>query len=178
MVLKPHHQIESSHRQGARVDGGVGRPECPHSQRHGENDFSATERQTKRLLELRSLSYAVAGRTLFDDLDLIVTAGMRVGLVRPNGSGKTTLLRLVRGDLDPERGEVRRADALRIVYFDQNRQLDLGSLAGVALAPESDSVVYQDRVIHVASWAARFLFTRTAESTGRRGFPAASAPGF
>jgi ABC transport system ATP-binding/permease protein len=28
-----------------------------------------------------------------------------------------------------------------------------------ALAPEGDSVVYQDRVIHVASWAAKFLFT-------------------
>jgi ABC transport system ATP-binding/permease protein len=28
-----------------------------------------------------------------------------------------------------------------------------------ALAPDSDSVVYQDRVIHVASWASRFLFT-------------------
>ena len=28
-----------------------------------------------------------------------------------------------------------------------------------ALAPEGDSVIYQDRVIHVASWAARFLFT-------------------
>ena len=27
-----------------------------------------------------------------------------------------------------------------------------------ALAPDSDSVIYQDRVIHVASWAARFLF--------------------
>src|SRR5207244_8518240 len=28
-----------------------------------------------------------------------------------------------------------------------------------ALAPEGDSVIYQDRVVHVASWAARFLFT-------------------
>ena len=28
-----------------------------------------------------------------------------------------------------------------------------------ALAPEGDSVIFQDRVIHVASWAARFLFT-------------------
>jgi ABC transport system ATP-binding/permease protein len=28
-----------------------------------------------------------------------------------------------------------------------------------ALAPDSDSVIYQDRVIHVAAWAARFLFT-------------------
>src|SRR5947209_17151601 len=38
-----------------------------------------------------------------------------------------------------------------------------------ALAPESDSVVYQDRVIHVASWAARFLFTgeQLNQSVGR-----------
>ena len=28
-----------------------------------------------------------------------------------------------------------------------------------ALAPDSDSVIYQERVIHVAAWAARFLFT-------------------
>jgi ATP-binding cassette subfamily F protein uup len=28
-----------------------------------------------------------------------------------------------------------------------------------ALAPDADSVVYQDRVIHVAAWAAKFLFT-------------------
>src|SRR2546428_5309420 len=28
-----------------------------------------------------------------------------------------------------------------------------------ALAPDGDSVIYQDHVIHVASWAARFLFT-------------------
>jgi ATP-binding cassette subfamily F protein uup len=52
-----------------------------------------------------------------------------------------------------------RADWLRIVHFDQNRQLDWNLTLRQALAPESDSVVYQDRVIHVASWAARFLFT-------------------
>ena len=28
-----------------------------------------------------------------------------------------------------------------------------------ALAPEGDSVIFQDRVIHVASWASKFLFT-------------------
>jgi ATP-binding cassette subfamily F protein uup len=45
------------------------------------------------------------------------------------------------------------------VYFDQRRQLDMSMPLGRALAAEGDSVVYQDRVIHVASWAARFLFT-------------------
>src|SRR6266478_3346580 len=54
---------------------------------------------------------------------------------------------------------VRRADALRVVYFDQNRPLNLALTLRRALAADSDSVVYQDRVIHVAGWAARFLFT-------------------
>src|SRR5207249_3101612 len=74
------------------------------------------------------------------------------------GSGKTTLLRLLRGDIQPTRGKIRRADQLRIVYFDQKRELDPDITLKRALAPDADSVVYQDRVIHVAAWAARFLF--------------------
>ena len=122
-------------------------------------DFSATDRKTKRLIELQDVSYEIPGRTLFQDLNFIVTAGMRVGLVGPNGCGKTTLLRLLRGELTATRGEIRRADWLRIVYFDQSRELDTNVTLRRALAPEGDSVVYQDRVVHVASWAAKFLFT-------------------
>jgi len=122
-------------------------------------DFSATDRKTKRLIELENVTCEIGGRTLFEQLNFIITAGMRVGLVGPNGSGKTSLLRLLRGEWAPSRGEVRRADWLRIVYFDQSRQLDMNMNLRRALAPDGDSVVYQDRVIHVASWAAKFLFT-------------------
>jgi len=122
-------------------------------------DFTATSRQTKNLMSLERVSYDVPGRTLFSKLDFNVTSGMRVGLVGPNGSGKTTLLRLFLGELKPSAGRVKKADSLRVVYFDQNRQLDPDILLKRALAPHSDSVIYQDRVIHVAGWAARFLFT-------------------
>jgi len=122
-------------------------------------DFTATNRQTKNLISLENVSYEVPGRNLFSKLDFNITGGMRVGLVGPNGSGKTTLLRLLRGDLQPSVGKVRKADALRVVYFDQNRQLDPDLPLKRALALDSDSVIYQDRVIHVAGWAARFLFT-------------------
>jgi ATP-binding cassette subfamily F protein uup len=122
-------------------------------------DFSATDRKTKQLIELQNVACEVGGRTLFSGLDFVITAGMRVGLVGPNGSGKTTLLRLLRGELAPTAGDIRRAEWLRIVYFDQTRQLDPDVTLRRALAPDSDSVIYQDRVVHVASWAARFLFT-------------------
>jgi ATP-binding cassette subfamily F protein uup len=121
-------------------------------------DFFATGRQTKQLIALDGVTYAIGNRILFEGLNFIVRPGTRVGLVGQNGSGKTTLLRLLRGEIQPTGGDIHRADALRIVYFDQNRELDPDLTLRRALAPDSDSVVYQERVIHVASWAARFLF--------------------
>lgn len=129
-------------------------------------DFSVTNRQTKQLIELDAVTCAMGDRVLFEKLHFTVTSGMRVGLVGPNGSGKTTLLRLLRGDLKPAVGQIRKAEPLRVVYFDQNRDLDPDLLLRRALAADSDSVVYQDRVIHVAAWAARFLFT--GEDLNRR----------
>jgi ABC transport system ATP-binding/permease protein len=122
-------------------------------------DFSASQRQTKQLITLDGVSFSIGGRTLFRNIHFIVTAGMRVGLVGPNGSGKTTLLRLLKGEIKPSAGKMKQADSLRIVYFNQNRELDPDVSLRRALAPDSDSVIYQDRVIHVAGWAARFLFT-------------------
>lgn len=122
-------------------------------------DFTATDRQTKRLVTLEDLEYSAGNKKLFDKLNFAITAGMRVGLVGPNGSGKTTLLRLLSGELQEDAGTIQRANMLKVVYFEQNRQMDESVTLRRALAPEGDSVIYQDRVIHVASWAARFLFT-------------------
>ena len=122
-------------------------------------DFAASERKTKRLAEFQNVACEIGGRTLFSGLDFILTAGMKVGLVGPNGSGKTTLLRMLRGELEPVEGTIRRAEALRLVYFSQMRELDETLTLRRALAPEGDGVIYQGRVVHVASWAARFLFT-------------------
>jgi len=122
-------------------------------------DFSSTERRTKQLMELEAVGYTIADRTLFQGIDLIIKPGMRIGLVGPNGAGKTTLLRLMRGEVQPSSGKIRRADQLRVVYFDQNRQLNPDVTLRRTLAPDADSVVYQDRVIHVAAWADRFLFS-------------------
>ena len=122
-------------------------------------DFTATSRQTKQLIELEHVSYDIGGRTLFGDVRFSIRSGMRVGLVGPNGSGKSTLLRLLLGEIEPAGGVIRKADRLRVVYFDQNRRLEPDVLLKRALAPDSDTVIFRNQAVHVASWAARFLFT-------------------
>jgi ATP-binding cassette subfamily F protein uup len=118
-------------------------------------DFSASERKTKRLWSAQGLRRG----ELFKNLDILLTPGTRLGVLGPNGSGKTTLLRTIIGELQPDDGTIERAEQLRVVYFEQNRQsLDPNLTLKRALAPEGDSVLYRDRSIHVASWAKRFLF--------------------
>jgi ATP-binding cassette subfamily F protein uup len=122
-------------------------------------ELLASARRMRKLLVARGLSKALGGRLLVRDLDLGIVRGTHVGLIGPNGSGKTTLLDLLAGALAPDAGEIERAEDLRLVRFDQHRaSLDPGQSLRRALSPEGDSVVFQGRSIHVASWAKRFLF--------------------
>jgi ATP-binding cassette subfamily F protein uup len=126
--------------------------------------FDATERKTKKLLAAVGISKSFDGRQLFAKLDLTLSPGTRLGLLGRNGCGKSTLMQILdaanRADgLKPDSGTITAADKLRIVTFDQRRQqLDQQQTLRRALAPDGDSVVYQDRSIHVVSWAKRFLF--------------------
>ena len=122
-------------------------------------EFSATDRQTKRLIELEDVSISLGGREIVGHVSFGVTNGMKLGLVGPNGSGKTTILRAMSGELAVTKGTVKRANGLRIVYFSQMREIDPTLTLRRALAPDSDSVIYQDRIVHVASYANKFLFT-------------------
>jgi ATP-binding cassette subfamily F protein uup len=122
-------------------------------------EFSATDRQTKRLIEMEDAAITLGGREIVAGVSFGLTNGMKLGLVGPNGSGKTTILRAMSGEIPASKGTVKRANSLRIVYFSQMREIDPTLTLRRALAPDSDSVIYQDRIVHVASYAAKFLFT-------------------
>jgi ATP-binding cassette subfamily F protein uup len=123
-------------------------------------DFTASDRKTKRLIEAEGIGKTLGGRRLFENLNLVLSPGVRIGLVGANGSGKTTLLKLLEGVLLPDEGMIRRADQVRIVSFAQDRGAHLDPDASLrrTLCPEGDMVIYRDRTIHVAGWAKRFLF--------------------
>jgi ATP-binding cassette subfamily F protein uup len=122
-------------------------------------EFAGTERKTKRLVVAEGLAKSFGPRAVVRGLDLVLSPGLRLGLLGANGSGKTTLLRLLAGLEAPDSGSVVHAHGLRVVTFDQQRsRLDPAVSLKRTLAPGGDSVVHQGRPVHVAGWAKRFLF--------------------
>lgn len=122
-------------------------------------EFESSERQTTKLLTTKNIAKSLGGKQLFHGIDLTLTPGMRLGIVGPNGSGKTTLLKLLAGEIAPDKGTIKFANELRVVYFDQHRQkLSPDDSLRRALSPHSDTVIYRGQSIHVNSWARRFLF--------------------
>ena len=122
-------------------------------------EMTGSGRRTKRLLVASGVDKTLGGHQLLRGLDLVLQPGQRLGVVGANGSGKSTLLKLLAGELDPDNGVIRRAEHLKVVYFDQARaQLDQTLPLRRALAPEGDSVLYRNREVHVVTWARRFQF--------------------
>ncbi|HRC86991.1 MAG TPA: ABC-F family ATP-binding cassette domain-containing protein, partial [Thermoanaerobaculia bacterium] len=148
-------RVEEAHRLMAELSDLEGRAQ----EAAAGIDFQASGRKTKKLLSARGLAKSFDGRTVLSGVDLLLRPGTRLGVLGPNGSGKTTLLSLLAGSLEPDAGEIERAPFLRTVRFEQDRaSLDRSVTLRRALAPESDSVLYQGRPVHVAGWARRFLF--------------------
>ncbi len=123
-------------------------------------DFTASGRKSKQLLVAEGIEKSLGGKLIISGVDILLGPGERIGLLGPNGSGKTTVLKLLAGTVEPDKGTINRADRLRVVTFEQHREsLDQQATLRRALAPAGgDAVVYQDRSVHLASWAKRFLF--------------------
>jgi ATP-binding cassette subfamily F protein uup len=124
-------------------------------------DFTASGRQTKKLVTLKKVAKAYEGRPLFKDLDYVLSPGTRLGLLGPNGSGKSTLIRLIVGSEQADAGEVWRAEGLQIVFFEQTRAaLDRSLTLKQALSPGGENVNFRGQNMHVSGWAQKFLFRK------------------
>ncbi|RLK25584.1 macrolide transport system ATP-binding/permease protein [Micromonospora sp. M71_S20] len=71
------------------------------------------------MLKVASVSKHYDTEPLFTDVELVLNAGDRVGLVGPNGVGKSTLLRVLTGEEPPSGGHVALAPGVRVGYFAQ-----------------------------------------------------------
>ncbi len=160
-TTKAQFRIDEAHRLEARLSEVRGRNRATGQV---NIDFDSTGRKTRKLLEAISLSKSFDSKVLFNDIDIVLSPGTKLGLLGNNGCGKSTLMKvLAHADheqgAEVDSGSIRCANDVRIVSFDQRREsLDQKITLRRALAPDGDAVVCQGRSVHVVSWAKRFLF--------------------
>ena len=122
-------------------------------------DFVGSGRRTKRLLVAEDLKKTYDTRVIFQNVELVLSPGMAVGILGYNGSGKSTLLKLLAKELEPDQGTVTHAEKLKIVYFDQHREsLNPKLTLRRTLSDNGHTVTYRDRTVHLAGWAKQFRF--------------------
>ncbi len=121
--------------------------------------LDAGERSGKIVAELTGVSKSFGSNVIIRDFSAILQRGDRIGLIGPNGAGKTTLIKLMLGDLEPDRGSIKRGTQLQVAYFDQFRAAldDEASLADV-ISPGSEFVEIGGARKHVISYLGDFLF--------------------
>jgi len=122
-------------------------------------EFTASDRETRKLITAKNLSKSFGDKVLFKGVDVQLSPGTRLGIVGRNGTGKTTMLKILAGQTEQDSGTIKKADNLKIVYFDQLREKIPPEISlKEALSPYRDTVTYQGREIHVNGWAQKFLF--------------------
>lgn len=146
--------------QAGRLINELAEVQGRNKQHRSHIDFSATDRLTHKLLVAKNISKSINDNPLFSKLDFTFSPGIRLGIIGANGTGKTTLLKIIAESLEPDEGTIKRADGLRIVYFDQQRaKIPENITLREALATDGEYVNYRGQHIHVNSWCKRFLFS-------------------
>jgi|JFJP01.1.fsa_nt_gi ABC-type nitrate/sulfonate/bicarbonate transport system ATPase subunit len=77
--------------------------------------------QTDTVLEVRKLQKKYGSNLVLDNLSLSIRRAERVALVAPSGTGKTTLVRILCGLEQADKGEIRLAEPIGAVIFQETR---------------------------------------------------------
>jgi ATP-binding cassette subfamily F protein 3 len=88
------------------------------------------------MLRITDLVFDAYGRRFFDQANVFLPSGHKVGLVGRNGAGKSTLFRLIRGELEPTGGEIVLPKAARIGSVDQEHPASPVPLLDTVLAAD------------------------------------------
>lgn len=80
------------------------------------------ERLGNEVIEFVNVSKSFGDKMLIDDLSFKVPAGAIVGIIGPNGAGKSTLFKMISGKEQPDSGEVKIGQTVKMSLIDQSRE--------------------------------------------------------
>jgi ATP-binding cassette ChvD family protein len=111
------------------------------------------------VIEANNISKSFADRLLYENLSFNLPKGGIVGVIGPNGAGKTTLFRMITGQEQPDTGEFRVGDTVKIAYVDQSRDaLDANKTVFQEIADGHDLMNVNGYTLQSRAYIGRFNF--------------------
>jgi sulfate-transporting ATPase len=111
------------------------------------------------VIEAEKVRKAFGNRLLIDDLDFKLPPGGIVGVIGPNGAGKTTLFRMITGQEEPDGGNLRVGETVKLGYVDQSRDsLDAGKSVWEEISGGTDVIYLGKRAVPSRAYVGAFNF--------------------
>jgi ATP-binding cassette subfamily F protein uup len=140
--------------------------EAPEAELDVELIIPTPPKLANRVIELREVSVELGGRTLFQDVNLNLVAGERLGVVGRNGLGKSSLLKVILQELPVASGAVEIGARTQINYVDQNRLLlDDAKTVWEEVGSGGEHVTLCEQSITLRAYLRRFLFSEDRINT-------------
>ena len=112
------------------------------------------------VIEANHISKAYDGKLLFEDLSFSLPPAGIVGIIGPNGAGKTTLFRLITGQEQPDSGDFKVGETVKLGYVDQlHNDLDPEKTVYENIADGLDNMLLGNKQVNSRAYVSKFNFS-------------------
>ncbi len=118
----------------------------------------------KLVIDAEHVNKAYGDKLLMDDLNFSLPAGGIVGVIGPNGAGKSTLFKMICNQEEPDSGQIKLGETVKLSYVDQNRDtLDPEKTIWETISDGQDTIMLGDREVNSRAYVGRFNFSGGAQ---------------
>ena len=116
----------------------------------------------KLVVEAENVSKGYGDRLLVENMNFFLPPGGIVGVIGANGAGKTTLFRMITGREEPDSGQIRVGETVKLAYVDQSRaSLDPEKSIWEVISGGNDVLQLGNVSVKSRAYVARFNFSGT-----------------
>ncbi len=113
------------------------------------------------VIEATNVAKGYGDRILYDNMNFMLPPGGIIGVIGPNGAGKTTLFRMITGQEEPNSGNIRVGETVKLGYIDQSRPLDDSKTIWEEISDGLDVIKLGSREVNSRAYVSRFNFSGT-----------------
>ena len=117
-------------------------------------------RSGQLVIKATNICYSYGDKCLIRNFSTRIMRGDKIGVIGPNGSGKTTLLRILVGQIEAQKGNIKLGTKINLLYYDQLREkLDKEKSVRENVCGPSDLITVNGKTKHVFGYLQDFLFS-------------------